>query len=294
MGADSTQFACFFSRVHASNVWFQEGNADIEIQGKERQLLYKTQRLRIPAAPQMRNSEQQIALLNGFEVQAIGGADKLQTLHIQLGELEYARETNEFLLTVSLVLLVNCETLECSMWSQKTKYQFRVYYLLAAGSDAAFATNEQRFSRISDWDRKQEINHEEERLSLTGVRAGVYPQAFVGLRGLRVQLDAAHWLAGYHAHIAPVQYDAERGRMEALVDLFFKEWIFGMKRQSAYPPHSKFSKRKKGWAVQELDLVLIQLQQGKITHDKRRGSMFWRARNAPPTSNEALQVIPID
>ncbi len=294
MGADSTKFSCFFSRVQSSGLWFQEGVAEVEISGKERHLLAKTVRLRIPAAAQLRDKEQQIALLNGFEVQAVGGADKLQTLHLELGELEYARETGEFLLSVHLLLLVNCETLECSMWSQRTNYQFRIYYLLAAGADADFANSEQRISRISDWDKREEIAHEDEKIALTGVRGGVYPAAFVGLRGFRVQLDAAHWLAGYHSHATPLQYDAQRGRMEALVDLFFKEWIFGMKRQSAYPPHSKFSKRKKGWAVQELDLVLVQLRKGKIQHEKRSGSMFWRARNAPPTAAEALQIIGLD
>jgi hypothetical protein len=77
--------------------------------------------------------------------------------------------------------------------------------------------------------------------------------------------------------------------MDFYLDLYFKEWIFDMKRGSAYPPHSKFSKRKSGWAQQSAQLRFLQCKAAQIEHGQQKGTMFWRARNAPPTAPEALQ-----
>lgn len=293
LGADSTFFASHYAWVRSPNLRFQEGLGELILHGKEKNLLSKEVQISVAALEGMENAENYTLLLNGFDIQATDGADKLQFLRIEAANVEYASATNKFLVTLRVAMSVNCETIECAIFSQRAKYKFKLFFLIIANPDEDLFASSASFSRAEEWSKKSEIAHEPQRLHIQGKRDPNYTAAMLGIRSFAVSLDQAHWTANLHNSFQPVQYTPANGKMDFLLDLYFKEWILGMKRTSAYPPHSKFSKRTKGWANQDITLVLLQFLQADIRYNSHKGSMFWRARNAPPDAKEAVHEQPL-
>jgi hypothetical protein len=81
--------------------------------------------------------------------------------------------------------------------------------------------------------------------------------------------------------------------MEGLYQLSFKEWEPEMKKYSVTPKHSRFSKRKKGWAVLDMQAVLLQFGQANVQPQKQSGSLYWKGRNTSPDSPAALHQTPV-
>jgi hypothetical protein len=293
LGADSTFFTTYYSYVESSDVAFQEGMINIKLFGKEKQLLTKTVDVNIPATDATRNQEEYVSLLNGFDIKAMRAADKLELFRVSVEDAYYAAEVDEIRFRVKVSLLVNCQSIECSGFNQKTTYDLNVYYLIIAGQDKNLASNSKNISKHYPWSKRDEHLYQAEESTIRGEKSSKYKKATVGIKSLAVTLNKAHWTVVYRANVTPLNYQADKGKLNISSNLLFQEWVQGMKRMSAHPKHSRFSSKKKGWAILDMEVAMIQIKDAYIKHGKRSGSTFWKGRNASPDNPNACCISPI-
>lgn len=293
LGADSTFFTSYYSLIESPNLAFQEGVLNIKLYGKEKQLLTKTVEVNIPATAATRNQEEYVSLLNGFDIKAMRAADKLKLLRISVEEAYYAPEVDEIRFKIRVSLVVNCQSIECSCFNQKTTYDLDIYYQIIAGNDQDLASTQKNISKHYPWNKKDEQLPQAEESTIRGQKSSLYPKAAVGIKSLAVTLNKAHWTVVYKANITPINYQVDKGKLNISTNLFFQEWVQGMKRMSAYPKHSQFSSKKKGWAILDMEVALIQMADAKVKHGKTSGSSFWKGKNASPDHPNACIRKPI-
>ena len=296
LGADSCFYTSYYSQIESPLVNFHEGVLKIKLYGKEKQLINKTVEVAIPATENMKNQEQYVTLLNGFDLRAIGQADKLQFLRFSIEDAYYAPAVNELRFKVNVSVVVNCQSFECSRFNQKTTYDLDIYYLIIAGEHNHLAATSHNITENYPWDRKIESTATPKQRTVNGDKEYLHANAAVGIKSLAVTLDEAHWLLQYHCNVTPLEYVPEFGKASISTDLFFQEWQQGMKQMSAMPQQSKFSSKKKGWCVLDSEIVLLQFRSAKVQHQKMDGSGFWEGKNASPDAPEAkhTHVIKFD
>lgn len=293
LGADSTFFSSYYSYIESSRLAFQEGVLNIKLYGKEKQLLTKTIEVSIPATSATQNQEQYVSLLNGFDIKAMRAADKLKLLRLSIEDPRYSKEMNEIRFNITVSLVVNCQSVECSAFNQKTTYDLDIYYLIIAGKNQHLASTSKNISKHYPWSKKDEHFSSLEEYQIQGEKSTLYSNAAVGIKSLAVTLNKAHWTVAYKANVSPLDYQADKGQLSISTNLFFQEWIEGMKRMSAYPKHSQFSSKKKGWAILDMEVAFIQMAEAKIKHGKVSGSSFWKGKNASPDHPNTLVRKPI-
>ncbi len=154
IGADSCFFTSNYSIVESPNVAFQEGVVSIKLYGKEKQLISKTVEISIPAAEGMHGQDHYISLLNGFDIQALGKSDKLQLLRFSVEDAYYAPAVKELRFLVNVGIVVNCQSLECSRFSQKSTYDLKIYYLIVAGEHNHVIGTTRTVTENYPWDKK--------------------------------------------------------------------------------------------------------------------------------------------
>lgn len=298
LGADSTNYKSHYSYVQADSTSFYTGVSHIKLYGKEKQLLTKTIEVVVPAPKHMKNKEQYITLLNGFDLKAIDRADKIQLLRLAVEDATYAPAINEIRFLLKVALVVNCQSMECSRFNQKTTYDLKVYYQIAAADNRHMAATSKMITKNYPWGRKDEQNHPPEKANIIGKKIIDYENAAVGIKSLAITLNTAHWTVQYSNVVTPLAYTSATSRLEFSTDLFFKEWQQGMKKLSAKPKHSAFSSKKKGWCVLDMGVVLLQFKHAKIKHEKHTGGMYWEGFNAssadPKATSQKKLANPFD
>ncbi|MCH2044159.1 MAG: hypothetical protein MK212_08440 [Saprospiraceae bacterium] len=288
-GADSTYFTSHYTLVESPNVAFHAGVANIKLYGKEKQLISKDIEISIPAPEGFEEQDLYATVLNGFDLQALGHADKIQLLRLAVDDAQYAKESNELRFNLRVAIVVNCQSFECSRFDQKTTYDLKVHYLIMAGSNESMVSTSQVVTKSYPWGKKHEHNHLPEKHTIYGKRGG-FQQTAMGVRSMAITLDVAHWTVEYHNNVTLLEYDKETGRVRFATDLFFKEWHQGMQKMSAKPEHSRFSSRKEGWCVLDVGVVLLQFKDAKIKHGKHKSSMYWTGLNASPNHPNAVST----
>jgi hypothetical protein len=270
----------------------------IKLYGKEKQLLTKTIEVVVPAPLYMQNKEQYITLLNGFDLKAIDRADKIQLLRLSVEDATYAPAINEIRFLLKVALVVNCQSMECSRFNQKTTYDLKVYYQIAAANNNHLAATSKMITKNYPWGRKDEQDHPPEKASMLGKKNRDFQAAAIGIKSIALTLNTAHWTVQYSNTVTPLAYTSETSRLDFSTDLFFKEWQQGMKKLSAKPKHSAFSSKKKGWCVLDMGIVLLQFHQGEVKHEKHRGGMYWEGFNAssadPKATSQKELILPFD
>jgi len=287
LGADSTLYTSHYSVVSSPTVAFYSGSTLVKLYGKEKQLLTKTIEVSVPVPEGMRNREQYLTLLNGFDLQAIDRADKLQLLRLSVESAEYAPAINEVRFLLKVALVVNCQSFECSRFNQKTTYKLRVFYQVMGGGRKDFEATPKTLTRHYPWGRKTENHYTSEKQYIIGRKDSSFQTAALGIKSIAVTLDKAHWTVEYNANVTPLAYAPKTARFDFSLDLFFKEWQQGMKKNSAKPQHSVFSSKKRGWCVLDIGVVMIQFREATVTHNKHSGSLYWEGFNAPSNSPKA-------
>lgn len=288
LGADSCYYTSFYSQVQSPLCNFHEGVLNIKLYGKEKQLITKTVEVAIPAPAAMKNQDQYICLLNGFDLRAIGNADKLQFLRFSVEDAYYAPAVNELRFKVKVSIVVNCQSFECSRFNQKTTYDLDIYYLIIAGEHNHLSATPHIITENYPWDKRIESTATPKHSTIVGNKEYFHSNAAVGIKSLAITLDDAHWMLQYHCNVTPLDYVPELGKASISTDLFFQEWQQGMKQMSAMPQQSKFSSKKKGWCVLDTEIVLLQFRTANVRHQKNTGSGFWEGKNFSPNAQEAV------
>ena len=256
----------------------------------EKQLLTKRIEVAVPAPDGMKNKEQYITMLNGFDLKAVERADKIKLLRLSVEGAEYAPAINEIRFYLKVALVLNCQSLECSRFNQQTIYDLNVYYLIAGGNISDLEATPKTLTKYYPWGKKDDFHHTAEKHYMIGKKGQGYKTAVLGIQSIALTLDREHWTVQYNNNVTPLAYDEATARMDFSLDLFFKEWQQGMKTHSARPDLSFFSSKKKGWCVLDMGLVLLQFKEAKVTHQKSKGSLYWVGNNAASSDPRAVST----
>lgn len=286
-GADSTHFTSHYTLIESPAVAFHEGVVNVKLYGKEKQLISKDIEVSIPVPEGFAKQDLYATVLNGFDLKALGRADKIQLLRLSVDDAQYTEASSELRFNLKIAIVVNCQSFECSRFNQKTTYDMNIHYLIITGSDESWAATSQTITKSYPWGKKHELNHLPGKHTIYG-KGGGYANATIGIKSMAITLDAAHWTIEYHNNATPLKYDEKTGRMHFATDLSFKEWHQGMQKMSAKPEHSRFSSRKEGWCVLDVGVVLLQFKTAKIEQGKYKKSMYWMGLNASPDHSDAV------
>lgn len=293
LGADSTHFTSYYTSVVSPDAVFKEGALSFRIKGRERKLIEKTVPISIPAEEWLRGKSAYITLINGFDLHSKEAADKIQVLSIALDDGEYNNATNEIRFNAYVRLVFNCQSLECAPGRDGLVYDMDLYFLIVGCSEDNIAITHNSFKSSHAWDKVAELNAASVEKSLPGNRSPQYPYATVGIKSFGVVLNEAHWLLQLDNSVSPLNYTPENGVMTLSVDLLFKEWQEGMKKSDAAPKQSKFAEKRNGWELMDMDVLMMQFRDARVSYMQHSGSMFWHGGNEPSEGDKAISTYSI-
>ena len=274
-GPDSTYFTTNYTLLDSRDVTFLEGKVSVDLKGKEGSVLNRTHTVTLDLLPGYQSSNE-IVLLNGFDIIATEGSDKVQLLKVNIGD-PYTDESGlNFDVRVSMV--VDCQSMECAKFNQTSDYKLDIYYLLVRGDDS-FHCSTKEFSESYSWDKKIDPDNPPELKMIRGTTDHRFNSHALGVRSIELLLDKAHWFVEWNKCLNPLEQKMENGTCYFTLDMLFKEWEPGMKRNSAVPKRSKFSFKKRGWVAMDMEVVLMQFQNTDVTHSDFSGSMYWEGKN---------------
>lgn len=296
IGADSTYYTSYYTYVASPDVVFKEGEATIKIHTKEKKLIQQTVTFSVRAAEWLRNKTDYITLINGFDLRSDHAADKIQLLRFSIEDGVYDTATNEIHFNAEISMVLNCQSIECPELYNKVIYDLDLHYLIVGLNKGEAAATDQFFTRSYAWDRKDELDELPEDKVITGDVFPSFADATIGVKSFSFVLNEAHWMLAMNNSLTPLSYDSASSRMKLLVDLLFKEWQEGMKGSDAAPKQSRFSAKRKGWAVMDVDAVLLQFRKADIRYGKHWGQMYWRNSIGTSYGNNARQIydIPVE
>lgn len=286
VGWDDGFFSSYYNVVKSDDVGFQAGKVSFELFNREGATSKKQRILRIPLKEKLQSKEQIVAVLNGFDLVAIDGADKLKTLGIALGTPIYNEAESSVDITVDVNFNANCGSFECNRFNHKYRYEIEVHYLLIAGNQQEFSRTEKSFAKEYVWDRKSSFEDGLIDVEVNGQPN--YDEATMGFKSIQIDMDRDHWLVDWHTAIHPQFYYPKSGRMTFAIDLFLKQWK--KKNHSPYKFASRFSKRKDGWAKVQGEVVLLQFDDACVENKSRSGAISWKGRNQSANSSDAVNV----
>jgi len=291
LGADSTFYSTHFAVLEQSGLAHISGKARFVIDYKEKDYMTQQLKVRISLPRGFEHTDQQIALLNGFDLMTLDQADKLHHLHIEMVDVHYNAEENYLALNLRADLMVDCESLECHMFRQLAIYQLDVYFTILGGTKDQFLTHPISMGQNFLWDRKENGKPRVQEHVKAGLSTA-YQQALVGYKSFSIELDRAHWFTQLSNQIQDPTYYAEPGIFAMSWESAFLEWRPGMRRNSANPKQSMFAMKRRGDCRMQSELVLIQVAKGNVVYHKTEGALYWPGKNRSPGEDPAsLSVV---
>jgi hypothetical protein len=287
-GADSTFYNSYYTRVESPDVWFQQGSESCELFGMEGELLESTNEVMIPLPDGLKPTAFMTAVINGFDIQSLAKADKLQMFNVSIEKPEVLAEQRKIRLLIKISLVDNCQTLECETFNNKTGYSVTIHYLVVCAEKQNIFENQDFSNRSYTWDKKIINGSLNETRVIQGASSGAFNTSLVGIQSFGFTLNKAHWLVEFDNNIQPHEYKPADGTYSYDIEQSFVEWEEGMKMFSAVPEQSKFSSRRKGWLTMDMDVVFLQFKNARIKHGEIEGSMFWMGRNESPNGPNAV------
>lgn len=285
LGADSTKYLSGYELITESNLSSYQGKTSFEIKGKEGVKISLSKEIKIDLNENDQGKTFH-AFLNGFDLLSKGKADKFEEFQVEISSINTALSSDFMSIKIDVILQADCSTLECQFFNQKVDYILDIYYLVLAGNKKEIQHTNYASLKNYNWDKSKEIK-KENILSVIQGKTG-FSNAVIGIKKIGIVFDEEHWLMEWSNYIQNKSYDKISGKMNFSLDLFYKEWAEKMKKESAYPKHSRFSKRGKGSVDLMLNLSLLQFKQGKTNTIVSKGNMFWQGRNHSANSDAAI------
>ncbi|MBI2567648.1 MAG: hypothetical protein HYV63_11505 [Candidatus Schekmanbacteria bacterium] len=286
-GADTGTYYSHFAAITSEYAAFQTGSRKVDLLTTEGSYISGTTRVSVLAAADMDGRDRYVALLNGFDLDSVKEAKQLDYLRIELANLAYSAGYLTF--DVNWGFKVDCDTPECS-GSSAVDYDLRVYYLLVAGDE-----NELRFknataqhsyawdgptgsflskylANLNNFDEDYYSDHDIATKIAGDTKSSTVPSfaaGTVGLRGFKMNLDAAHHMLSTIARVRNLSYNATgNGSAFFTADVYFKNWTRNMKSFNL----GAFGEAGDATAM-ELYTTLLQLRQATIVTDTVSGSI---------------------
>lgn len=280
-GADSTFYNSYYSLVESPDLWFHQGSESCEMFGMEGALLDETSEVMIPIPDGVKVNSFMTAMINGFDIESLAKADKLQMLQISVEKPEVLPEQRKIRLLIKVSMVDNCQTMECEGFNNKTGYSITIHYLVVCGDKQAVSENQDFSNRSSTWDKKIINGALNETRVIQGASTGQFSTSLIGIQSFGFSLNKAHWLVEFDNNIQPHEYKPSDGTYTYDIEQSFVEWEEGMKKFSAVPEQSRYALKQKGWITMDMDIVFLQFKNAKVSHGEVEGTMFWEGRNAP-------------
>lgn len=290
LGSDSTFATTYYTYVESPNVCFKETTIKILINGKEGDLLTKSEHVYLDLDAWMLDKHYYTVLVNGFEVKSMIKADQLQLLRFLVEDPLYVKETSQVHLTANFNLVTNCRTLECELFKDQTAYELTLHLLILAFDEGAGEVRNSYTTRNYVWDTKVEVENLNKKLVIMGQKEE-YPVACLGIKGMGVVLNEEHWLLELDNYVTPFTYEPLSGQMQAHANMKFVTWNNGMENFSVEPFKAEFAKRKPGFALLDTNPSLIQFSNAKIKHGQQKTALYCRGRNKSSSHPDNESVI---
>ncbi|MEM6722581.1 MAG: hypothetical protein AAF598_01010 [Bacteroidota bacterium] len=291
VGADSTFYSTQFAVLENTDLAHISGKARFVIDYMEKDYMTQQLKVRISLPRGFEGTDQQIALLNGFDLMTLDQADKLHHLHIEMIDVHYNDQENYLALTMRADLMVDCESLECHMFRHLAIYQLDVYFTVLGGTDRQLITHELQVGQNFLWDRKENGKPMVQEHVKSGLHQH-YQHAVAGYKSITIELDRAHWFTQLNNQIQNPTYYREPGVFSMSWESAFLEWRPGMRRKSANPKQSMFAMKRRGDCTMQSKLVVLQLEKGDLTYQKTEGALYWPGKNRSPSEDPAsLSVV---
>ena len=257
-------------------------------------MLEKTITVVVDADDWLKNKENYVTLLNGFDLQSEKGSDKIQLFRLSIENGEYSKETSKISFRIRVSIVLDCQSAECPEFYNKVNYDLTIYYLLIGSNENEMRSTAGYFTKSYSWDKKAELAELPEEKIIDGVGGGTYQDAITGIKSFSFVLDRAQWLLQINNRALPVEYYPKSGDMVVSLDMFFKEWEEGMRGADVAPRKSQFSVKKKGWAMLDSEVMLLQFRHADIKQGNYSGTMFWKWKEDKLLQGSGVAVHDID
>jgi hypothetical protein len=291
LGSDSTFAKSYYSYVQSPDLVFKEIQVKLFLSGKEGDLLTKTQESHFDLKTWEQGMNNYSVLLNGFEIKSLRKADQLQMLRFYVEDPIYSKQTEQIQVTSHFNLVTNCRTIECPILNNKTMYELTLYLLIIGYENGNGNYYNGYSTRNYEWDTKLEVSESTQNVKINGEPIR-YEKAFLGIRGIGVILDSEHWILEMKNYVSPMNYDPKKGEMLTLANIKFVEWTKGMSEFSTAPMKSKFAKRRRGFAMLDMNMALIQTKNNAlIEHGSEEIHMYWKGWNKPANNESSFSKI---
>ena len=290
LGSDSSFSKTHYTYVESPNLYFKEILVEVTSEGKEGELLTAVNDVKIPIEDWMKGKGQYIALINGFEITSIGKADQLQLFRCFVETPRYDDKTGFLHLRTQVDLVTNCRSLECQLLNRKTGYDLKLPILIIAFDDEEAASINTHHTMSYKWTKLEEAKVFEKDIAIRG-RSDQFNQACIGISGLGLVLNKQHWLLEHKSYVNASHYEPVSSTLTSSISMQFLAWSKEMGQSKVSPVKAKFAKKKKGYALLDMNTILVQMKEGRIKHSESESSLFWRGKNQHSSSEFAQSKI---
>lgn len=292
LGKDSSFAKTYYTYLESPDLTFQEILLEIPVEGKEGALLNVLKEYQLKLEDWMKGKDEYHALINGFEITSLQKADQLQLFKVNVEKPTRSADGDHLIINTHVNLVTNCRSLECQVLNKKTAYFIKVPVLIVGfNSNMAYVTD--KYNTISyDWNRSEAADDYQKSVTISG-RSIDFPISCLGIKGIGIVLNEQHWLLEHKSFIVPVNYDPVKGEMESSINMTFLPWKKEMKKSRVAPIKAKLAKKKKGYAILDMNVSMIQMKRGQIMHDEFHSSQYWQGRNKDSNNEFAERIIDI-
>ena len=289
-GSDVGKFTTYYSHIASDAGYTSSGQQELLFSGREGDFHTTQLPVLIPAPYATQPNDRHLAVLNGFDLEAKGKADKLAVLHLAVNNAEYLPATKEIRFYINVSLMVKCQSVECNRINNKFDYLLRIHYLVFSGCGENFTFSKQYHQFDYNWHKGEDLIWKDAQQTLYGVGNGIYPEAALAFTSLQITLNKPHWLLAWRSFIQPENYNPVNGSYQYSLGLLFKQWQTGMKRNSANPRQSRYAIKRGGWASFGAEIALLQFSNGAVVHGHTDGACIWKGGNKKANLPDAVSV----
>lgn len=284
-GGDRATYSSTVSVLHGSALQGRSQFLEVDLIGHEGETIREEMALDCHLDSAL-GQEQEVAVLSGFEIEALAAADKLEILEISIGNGESDRPP------LRVEMRANCDSAECRRRDNSVQYRLRVH-VLCLGTEADWAIHNTTMERDQAWSRRQGQGQRDDVVTLQGTSGDQYPTAIVGWQGFRLELNSSMHMLAWESQFELGEYSAESGEQQMTIGLGFSQWKRGMKWP--HIPMSWFAFRESGSAKWQADVVLLQLATGRVETVNPKGELKWPGRNqaaSDPRAHRSQLLVP--
>lgn len=275
LGWDEAYFTSYYTVLKTSDAGIQAGKTKFDLANKEGDRSSVRTTIELELEPTLIKKDRAVVLLNGFDLVAREGADKLKMLRIDISDPYYVRDGRSIRFEIEVGFIADCGSFECHRFRQQYNYDLEVHYLVLAGDHERFNTAEKSVIKSYEWDKHTVMD--ENMTNETVIGAADFPYAALGFKSLMINMDRDHWVVDWNTAIHPQYYDPQTGKNTFSVDMFLKQWK--KRKESPFAIASRFSKRKDGWAYLGGTVVLLQFKEACLENKSHIGAVRWKGKN---------------